>query len=67
MGYKFEIIIEEKGNHFEAYAPQIPECRGQGESYELALQNTREALRTYVGRMNDREKANLAISPDDKA
>ena len=64
MGYKFEIIIEDKGNYYEAYAPQAPECRATGASYELALQNTREALSTYIGRMSDSEKANLAISPN---
>ncbi|EAY27479.1 hypothetical protein [Microscilla marina] len=64
MGYKFEIIIEEKGNHYEAYAPKIPECRATGASYELALKNTRAALKSYIGRMNDSEKASLAISPD---
>lgn len=64
MGYKFEIIIEEKDNHFEAYAPQIPECRGQGESYETALHNTHKALKAYIGRLNDDERASLAMSPD---
>lgn len=64
MGYKFEIIIEEKDNYYEAYAPQAPECRATGASYELALQNTRKALSNYIGRLSDFEKANLAISPD---
>lgn len=63
MGYKFEIIIEEKENHFEAYAPKVPECRAQGESYEIALQKTHDALQAYVGRLSSDDLVNLTNAP----
>ncbi|HAS43809.1 MAG TPA: hypothetical protein DCS93_25230 [Microscillaceae bacterium] len=63
MGYTFEIIIEEKESHYEAYSPKIPACRAQGESYEIALQKTHEALQAYVGRLSSDDLDKLTNAP----
>lgn len=63
MAYKFEIIIEEKENYFEAYSPKVPECRASGESYEIALQKTREALQAYMGRLSNDDLIRLTNAP----
>ncbi len=41
----FKVIVEqdEKG-YFVAWAPSIPGCHSQGETYEEALKNVKEAI-----------------------
>ncbi len=66
----FKVIIEqdEKG-YFVAWAPAIPGCHSQGETYEEALENVKEAIELCLEVANldsvykakiDFSKANLA-------
>lgn len=42
--YDFKIIIQEEGKIFTACVPAVPGCHAQGDTYEQAQKNIKEAL-----------------------
>ncbi|KAF0153279.1 MAG: hypothetical protein FD143_356 [Ignavibacteria bacterium] len=52
-------IIEKDENGYFAYIPELRGCLSQGDSFEEALQNIREAAQLYVESMNEEEKTSL--------
>ncbi len=52
-------IIEKDENGYYAYVPELKGCYSQGDSFEEALQNIREAAELYVESLDDEEKISL--------
>ncbi|KAF0141086.1 MAG: hypothetical protein FD122_1738 [Stygiobacter sp.] len=52
-------IIEKDENGYYAYVPELKGCFSQGESFEEALQNIREAAELYIESMDEQEKSSL--------
>ncbi len=48
MSYKVNVVIEKDDHGYYAYAPELEGCKSQGESYEEALSNIREAVELYL-------------------
>ncbi len=48
MSYKVSIIIEKDDNGYYAYSPELYGCQSQGDSYEEALSNIKEAIALYL-------------------
>lgn len=46
--YKFPIIIEKDADGYFAFCPQMQGCYSQGETYEEAMKNIREAIRAHI-------------------
>ena len=46
--YRFSVIIEEDEHGFYAYCPELQGCYTQGQTYEEALKNVRDAVRLHV-------------------
>jgi predicted RNase H-like HicB family nuclease len=46
--YRFAIVIEEDADGFFAYCPELQGCYTQGETYDAALSNIRDAIRLHV-------------------
>ncbi len=46
--YRFSVVIEEDDDGFYAYCPELQGCYTQGETYEEALQNVRDAVRLHL-------------------
>lgn len=44
MASEFTAVIEQDGDWFIAYSPEVPGANGQGKSKEEALQNLSEAI-----------------------
>jgi predicted RNase H-like HicB family nuclease len=59
MSYKVSIVIEKDSNGYYAYSPELDGCQSQGDSYEEALNNIKEALELYLEVLTDDEKKNL--------
>lgn len=59
MTYKVSIVIEKDDNGYYAYAPELEGCMSQGDSYENALDNVREAIELYLETLSDDEKKML--------
>ncbi|MFO8058258.1 MAG: type II toxin-antitoxin system HicB family antitoxin [bacterium] len=45
---KFLVIIEEAGENYSAYSPDLPGCVATGRSREEVEQNMREAVEMHV-------------------
>lgn len=59
--YKIIFEPQEEGG-FTVYAPKLPGCVSEGESYEEAYHNIQEAIQLYVDTQKDR---NIQIVHDD--
>ncbi|MEW6195759.1 MAG: type II toxin-antitoxin system HicB family antitoxin [Bacteroidota bacterium] len=52
-------IIEKDDNGYYAYVPELKGCFSQGDTFEEALQNIREAAELYLETLNDEERTLL--------
>ena len=46
--YKFSIVIEQDKDGFFAYCPELQGCYTQGEAYEEALENIKDAIKLHL-------------------
>ena len=47
--YEFSVVFEqEEDGGYSVYCPMLPGCVSQGDTYEEALANIKEAIRGYV-------------------
>ena len=56
----FNAIIEKDEHGYFAKIPELDGCVSQGETYEEALQNIREALELYLETLSEEERKELA-------
>lgn len=55
MIYKVNVLFSEDEHGFYVYCPELPGCHSQGESFEEARANIREALDLYLETMSKEE------------
>ena len=48
MSYKVNVVIEKDDYGYYACSPELEGCQSQGDSYEEALANIREAVELYL-------------------
>lgn len=54
--YRFSIIIEQDEHGYFVRCPELQGCYSQGDTYEEAMNNIKDAIRLHVqDRMADRE------------
>ena len=46
--YRFSVIIERDKEGYFAFCPELQGCYTQGDTYEEALENIRDAIRLHV-------------------
>jgi predicted RNase H-like HicB family nuclease len=46
--YRFSVIIEKDQDGYYAFCPELQGCYTQGETYEEALENIKDAIRLHV-------------------
>ena len=46
--YRFSVVIEKDGDGHFAFCPELQGCYTQGDTYEEALENIRDAIRLHV-------------------
>jgi len=47
--YSYTIILErEEDGGYHAFCPALPGCHSQGDSYDEAVENIRDAVRLYI-------------------
>ena len=64
MASEFTAVIEQDGEWFIAYSPEVPGANGQGKSKEEALQNLSDAIALIL---EDRREDGLRGLPGDAA
>ncbi len=53
MSGKVSVVIEHDDRGFFAYCPDLPGCHTQGDTFEQALNNIREAAELYLETLDD--------------
>jgi predicted RNase H-like HicB family nuclease len=48
MKYKINIVFEKDEHGFYVYAPELPGCHTQGDTFEEAMINIKEAIELYI-------------------
>jgi predicted RNase H-like HicB family nuclease len=61
MNGKLTILIEEDDYGFYAYCPELKGCQSQGDTFEEAFFNIKEAIDLYIGTL-DIENESLMLS-----
>ncbi len=56
MAAKVSVVIEQDEHGFFANCPELPGCHTQGDSFEEALANIREAAELYLETLDDEER-----------
>ena len=56
MSYKVSIVIEKDENGYYSYSPELEGCQTEGNSYEEAIANIKEAIELYLETLNESEK-----------
>ncbi len=56
MSYKVNVVIEKDANGYYAYAPELEGCQSEGDNYEEALSNIREAVELYLETLGESER-----------
>lgn len=46
--YAFTVVTEKDEYGYFVYAPQLPGCHTQGDTYEEAMANIKEAIQVYL-------------------
>jgi len=57
MVYKVNVVFTEDEHGYYVYCPELPGCHSQGDSFEDAKTNIREALDLYLETMTQEEIA----------
>jgi predicted RNase H-like HicB family nuclease len=55
MSYRVNIIFSKDENGYFAYCPELQGCHSQGDTYEEASENIREAIELYLETMSKEE------------
>jgi predicted RNase H-like HicB family nuclease len=55
MNRKVSVVIEKDENGYYAYSPELGGCHSQGNSFEEALKNIREAIELYLETLTNQE------------
>ena len=57
MSYKVNVVIEKDDNGYYTYCPELEGCQSQGDSYEEAIKNIREAAGLYLQTLSQEERS----------
>ena len=64
MSHKFNILFQKDENGYFAFCPELKGCHSQGDTFEQAQENIREAVELYIETMNPEEIHELSFSKE---
>ena len=64
MSYKFNILFQKDENGYFVYCPELKGCHSQGDTFEEAKENIREAIELYIETMSKDEIEELTPSKE---
>jgi predicted RNase H-like HicB family nuclease len=59
MAYRLTAVIEKDSDGYYAYCPALKGCQSQGETFEEAQANIREAIELYLETLSEPERQGL--------
>lgn len=60
MAYRFNIVIEQDKHGYYVYCPELEGCQSQGDTFEDAMDNIREAITLYIETLPRGQRRSLA-------
>lgn len=60
--YRFAVVIEKDPEGYYAFCPQLQGCYTQGDTYEDALENLKDAIRLVVEDMKESGGADVDLN-----
>lgn len=64
MNYKFNIIFQKDENGYFVYCPELKGCFSQGDTFEEAKDNIKEAIELYLETLDEEEKSSFKPSTE---
>lgn len=64
MDYKFNVLYQKDDHGYYVFCPELKGCHSQGESFEEAKQNIKEAIKLYLDTMDEEELKELSSSKE---
>jgi predicted RNase H-like HicB family nuclease len=58
MSYKVGVVIEKDEHGYYAFCPELEGCQSQGDTFEEALHNIKEAIELYLETISEEERKN---------
>jgi predicted RNase H-like HicB family nuclease len=58
MSYKVSVVIEKDEHGYYAFSPELEGCQSQGDTFEEALYNIKEAIELYLETISKDERKN---------
>ncbi|MDI6780025.1 MAG: type II toxin-antitoxin system HicB family antitoxin [Bacteroidota bacterium] len=55
MSHKVSIVIEKDKNGYYAFCPNLEGCHSQGDTFEEAMENIKEAIELYIETLSEDE------------
>ncbi len=55
MNYQVNVVLNKDENGYYAYCPALPGCHSQGDTFEEAMVNIREAIELYLETLSEEE------------
>lgn len=55
MSYKVQVLFSKDKNGYYVYCPELPGCHSQGDTFEEANENIKEAIGLYMETMDKDE------------
>ncbi|HJY63894.1 MAG TPA: type II toxin-antitoxin system HicB family antitoxin [Ignavibacteria bacterium] len=59
MSYNVTVIIEKDDSGYYAYCTELQGCMSQGDTFEAAMSNIKEAVELYLEVLNDNCKLEI--------
>ena len=56
MSYKVSVVIEKDEHGYYAYSPELEGCQSQGDTFDEAVANIREAVELYLETLSEEER-----------
>jgi predicted RNase H-like HicB family nuclease len=63
MSYKVNVVFTHDADGYYVFCPELPGCHSQGDTFEEAQANIREAIELYISTMNN-EEIDLALNKE---
>ena len=58
---RVSVVIEHDKSGYYAFAPELPGCHTQGDSFEEAKANIAEAIELYLSTMDSEERSEIGV------
>lgn len=56
MSYKVSVVIEKDEHGYYVYSPELEGCQSQGDTFDEAVANIREAVELYLETLSEEER-----------